>query len=350
MRPNAMNRRDTTAKKPSSHSWQRKGAAILAAIGLLGPSVATPAHAAVRHDPDTDTIVRTMATNCYALGNEHLDTVPGLRQMFNDLAAQPITGAPVIARLTNPAHRFQICLDRSLPSNGVMAAYDPRVNRLFVPATTLDLDSVAHEAFHAYQDTAGALLSADSRLSSRDAAIAHFLVEASAAAYSAAMLREMSLNNPALQPAYTAYISNRTNVYGQGRAFDAAFQAVYDANAALPEQERRRLALEAGGQTVVRNLMSGLGEGWRRGYVPRAATTAVANGSSDVNVNSRSYDRHRREIFTRAGAVGSNLQLVPANFYNANAVATAEFSLVALGLDIATVPGPEYRTPRGLRR
>ncbi len=358
MRPSVPNRRDNTptpqTQKKKTSSWRRQGAALLASLGLLSPMAAVPANAnAMRQDPvATDPLIRTRADNCQNLGTAIAPPAPlkasfdRVSEGFARLEALPITGAPIVATLKNPVHRFQACLDPALPGNGILAAYSPDQNRLFLPQREFNFVSAVHEAYHAYQDAAGGL--DDSGLYPRDTMISHLLTEAAAASYTLMVMRELAFYSDADATAYQAYIADRRNNFGMGLTFDAAFNTAYARDAALPEDQRRRRALEAGGQAAVSGLMAGAGENWRRGYAPRAVTASRA-GTPEVNTTSRRYRQLRAEIYQRTGRVGNDIQIIPAQFYGANADANAQAALMILGIEAYDVPAAPP-VPRGPHR
>lgn len=339
-------------KKPSS--LRRKGMALLAGIGILGTSatalsaqdtranIATLADAQQAATTPSETIIRVRAPNCVNITESDLARVTAIKPLFDRLAAQPITGTPIVERLRDPAHRFQICLDASLPANGVMAAYMGSQNRLFVPVLNPDFESVAHEAYHAYQDTMGGLVHLDAPLNPRDMAMSLLLSEASAVGYTLMLMREVGYSDPA---AYTTFISNPRNSFGMGPRFEAAYNASYNANITMPEDARRRTALEAGGKAVVEALVTGAERGWSGPYSVNAVR-AAQNGDFAVNTNTNSYRNIRDEQFRRAGYVGENINIIPNRFLGANADVPITQAVEATGVEIARVPASDFRPRR----
>lgn len=290
-----------------------------------------------------ETIIRVKAANCVNITESDLARTPAIKPVFDRIASQTMTGAPVIARLRDPAHRFQICLDPSLPGNGVLAAYMSTQNRLFVPVLGADFESVAHESYHAYQDTLGGIVSTDAGLHPRDMAMSLLLTEASAVGYTLMLMREIGYSEP---EAYAAFIADNKNSFGMGQRFDAAYNTAYAANENMEETARRSLALEAGGSAVVEALLSGVARGWSAPYANNAARMAQL-GDANVDTSRRQYRETRDELFRRAGRVGS-MNIVPARFIGPNADAYIASGVDATGIEIVRVPAPEFsvRRPR----
>ena len=344
--------RKTADHKPKTISKRFKLTAMVATASVMMPATALTAQSAAtdsyatlaqaQREGNQETIIRVKAPNCVNITEADLARTPAIKPVFDRIAAQPLTGAPVIARLRDPAHRFQICLDPSLPGNGVLAAYMASQNRLFVPVLGADFESVAHEAYHAYQDTVGGIVSHEAPLHPRDMAMALLLTEASAVGYTLMLMREVGYSDPA---AYSAFIANNRNSFGMGPRFDAAYNASYDANATMEETARRKLALQAGGTAVVDALLSAAEMGWSRPYATNAAR-AAQNGDFGVDTSRRQYRETRDELFRRAGSLG-DINIIPARFLG-NADAQIAQAVDATGIEIVRVPAPEFspRRPR----
>lgn len=290
-----------------------------------------------------ETIIRVKAANCVNITESELDRVPAIKPVFERIAAQPLTGAPVVARLRDPAHRFQICLDPSLPGNGVMAAYMSTQNRLFVPVLGADFESVAHESYHAYQDTLGGIVATDAGLHPRDMAMSLLLTEASAVGYTLMLMREIGYTQPEV---YAAFIADSKNGFGMGQRFDTAYNTAYAANEGMEENARRSLALQAGGTAVVDALVTGAVRGWSAPYASNAARMAQL-GDANADTSRRQYRETRDELFRRAGTV-SGMNIIPARFIGANADNAIATAVDTTGIEIVRVPAPEFsvRRPR----
>lgn len=360
MRP-AVNK--TENKKPQSltASWRRKGVAALASLGVLtgAAPAATAANdanrtvslsdSAVSHynkaGGDMQTIIRVRAENCVNIDAAGLaqSQATSIKPVFDSMARQPITGAALIARLANPASSFQVCLDASLPSitSGVIAAYQGDQRRLFVPKMGAGIDSIAHEAFHAYQHVQGGLVSSSTPLNERDMAMGILIAEASAAAYTYMVIRESAFEDPA---AWTSYLAAGGD-YNMNENFTTAFDASYASNASMDETARRRAALQAGGTAVVDALLSNATPGWSRPYAMNArGATRLADDNADPST--RRYHEIRDEVFRRAARVSDSVNILPARFTGAGADATIADSLEKIGLELRAVPAPDFNPRR----
>lgn len=352
MRPFSSANRKTTDSKPRSLSRSFKVTALTVSASMLVPAVGLSAEPtgsvpfatyerAAEHT-NQDTIIRVKAPNCINITEADLNRVPSIKPVFERIAAQPLIGAPVVNRLRDPAHHFQICLDTSLPSNGVLAAYMASQNRLFVPVLGADFESVAHESYHAYQDTVGGIASSDAQLHPRDMAMSVLLTEASAVGYTLMLMREIGYSEP---DAYTTFIAGgKNNAFGMGARFDAAYNASYNANSTMEETARRKIALQAGGTAVVDALLSAQELGWSRPYAMNA-TRAAQNGDLSVDTTRRQYREMRDEQFRRAGSLG-DINIIPARFLGANADQDIAQAVDITGIEIIRVPAPEFSVRR----
>ncbi len=345
--------RKTADHKPTPQRFSKrfKAAAMTVTASVLIPATATTATpgqtqnyatlAQAQQTGSQETIIRVKATNCINITESELTRVPAIKPVFERIAAQPLTGARVVDRLRDPAHRFQICLDSSLPGNGVLAAYMGTQNRLFVPVLGADFESVAHESYHAYQDTLGGIVSTEAGLHPRDMAMSLLLTEASAVGYTLMLMREIGYTEP---DAYTSFIADSKNSFGLGPRFDAAYNASYDANASMEETARRKLALQAGGTAVVDALVSGAVRGWSAPYANNAARMAQY-GDSTVDTTRRQYRETRDELFRRAGSLG-DINIIPARFLGASADVQIAQAVDTTGIEIVRVPAPEFSVRR----
>lgn len=346
----AATRKATEPKAPSSLSQRFKTTALTLSVSVLVPvsgagmskePMSTNSYATLQQAiaaGNQDTLIRVKAPNCINITEAELARVPSIKPVFEQIAAQPITGAPIMARLRDPAHRFQICLDPSLPGNGVLAAYMAAQNRLFVPVLDADFESVAHESYHAYQDTLGGIVMGDAPLHPRDMAMSRLLAEASAVGYTLMLMREIGYSDP---EAYASFIApENKNAFGMGARFDAAYTASYAANPDLDETTRRKVALQAGGTAVVDSLLSAEEPGWSRPYA-FSAMQAAQNGDLSVDTTRRQYRDLRDEQFRRAGSLG-DINIIPLRFLGPNAQAQIAQAVDATGIEITRVPAPEF--------
>ncbi len=348
---------DTTqppAHKPKgalSRRWQKTvlaGAAFLAVGPAVTPTTppAPPASPADAHARLAlpDHLGAITSTSCIpaseVLGQK---AYPQIRPVFERMTRQPISGAPVITRVTTPTEDVDACTSRDLPDGNMVAAYESQTRRLIVARRDVAPSTVAHEVFHAHQHLSGGFTSAGSNrlLTAGDRATALLLIESTAAAYAMVVIKEAGLNDP-------SYARNiRTHDYGMTRTFNTAFDASYAANADKPEAERRREALQAGGQAVVRALMNGQSSEWKSMY--RSEAARYLGLSSYSGERGSEYRAERDRLYAKIGNVSAGLQLVPPEFMGASANDSISASQKAIGLRVpadAPAAQPFASTPR----
>lgn len=298
-------------------------------------TILSAAHGSQRQE----VLIRSAASNCVNNSDPLLlIAAPPLKAMFDQIAAQPLTGADLARAMTDPVNRFQSCADSSLNGQtGILAAYVSAHRRLILPASSLQLIHVAHESYHAYQHANGALslMHGNSPLSYRDQMTATLITEATAAAYVYVLLREMAFTNPAPYEEY----KKSTHTFGMAATFDAAFDAAYAAHAATDETARRAAALQAGGQAVVRSLLSNGSPGWRAGYAQRAVNV-YSLGDANADVTSRDYLRTRDAVYGALGKVGGQINLTPPELLGPQAASAIDSVIQKSGIEIASPQVP----------
>ena len=331
-------------KKKSSSRW-RKGVLAASAFLAVGPAttVAPPPTAAPpapyattqTHDLPGHFHQRISSTTCIPAANLNTsDRYPQIRPVFERMATQaPISGAPVIARISLPDEDVNACTSRDLPDGTLVAAYESPTRRLIVARSNVAPSTVAHEAFHARQHITGGFngVGSNRTLTAGDRATGMLLIEATAAAYSLVVIKEMSFTDPTYARRHLG-----THDYGMMRTFNTAFDASYAANATRPETERRRIALEAGGQAVVRALMNGQSSEWRTLYRPEAQRFLTL--PSNTGTRNAEYTAVRDREYARIGQVAAGLQLVPVEFMGSRGNDSIAASQRAIGLRVGDTP------------
>lgn len=295
--------------------------AFLATVGVLG-GIAPVAQA---HEGNT---LSVNAANCIDATQDSLRGITSLTVLFSRMKALPITGRPVARHLQDPAHRYQVCLDPTLPHGNLLAAYLEQDNRLVLPMGKIEPDSFFHEAFHGYQDTRGGLLGESASYAPADMAVSVLLSEAAAVGYSLMALREAAFNRSEF---YAAYIADDANAFGTGKAFDDAFNAAYAQHAGLPEEQRRTQALQAGGTVVVESLLSGSNKNWSQGYLANAMA-ASAHGDKTLDRTNPTYVAQRNALYRNAGSIGDSINIVPARFLGSDANSNIDATLTTIGI------------------
>lgn len=303
-------------KKSLSARWRAAvlgGAAVLAIGPAVAPtpSVAPPAPSDARATLALPNHLGAISSTTCIPASEVITSkaYPQIRPVFERMAQQPISGAPVLGRITAPNEDVDACTSRSLPDGTLVAAYESPTRRLIVARRNVAPTTVAHEAFHAHQHITGGFTGVGSNrlLSAGDRATGLLLIEATAAAYGMVVIKEASLSDP-------GYARNiRTHDYGMSRTFNTAFDASYNANANAPETERRRQALQAGGQAVVRGLMNGQSSEWKFLYRPEASR--YLGLASFTGARTPEYTAQRDTQYAKIGQVAPNLQLIPSEFF-----------------------------------
>lgn len=334
-------------KKKTPSRW-RKGVLAASALLAVGPAtnVAPPPAPAPpspfattqTHDLPGHFHQRISSTTCIPAANLNTsDRYPQIRPVFDRMAQAPISGAPVIARITTPEEDVNACTSRDLPDGTLVAAYESPTRRLIVATRNVAPSTVAHEAFHARQHITGGFngVGSNRTLTAGDRATGMLLIEATAAAYSLVVIKEMSFTDPTYARRHLG-----THDYGMLRTFNTAFDASYNANATRPEAERRRAALEAGGQAVVRALMNAQSSEWRSLY--RSEAQRFLDLPSFSGARSAEYTTVRDREYARIGQVAPNLQLVPVEFMGSRGNDSIAASQRAIGL---RVPAPAASQP-----
>lgn len=261
---------------------------------------------------------------------------PRLARDMEVLSQLPLTGRPVYNVVTDPANGFQSCIFPADPKQGSRSTYSQKVAKI---ASNSDGLTTAHEYFHALQDMNGGN-DGFYRLTLRDAVVDNLLQEASAVAYEMAARREASnrglsfyrppavLETRADGTVTTWYFLKASTDLGNIAAFREAYDKAWLLNAAADARTREEKSLEAGGQAVVRRLMSGEDRIWSSVYLNLAARNANANGAT-LSFNSRvyslidsetsGYPAKRDAAFKKMGAVSANINFIPAEFLGPDA-------------------------------
>lgn len=346
---------DTTpqnSKKATGLSarW-RKAALAGAAFATLIPGVTPPPGTPSPTPADTTAVLslpttvnaRVSSTSCVPaadmLGN---NAHPQLKPVFERMVRLPVSGAAIVNRIMVPSEDVDACTSRDLPDGTLIATYESPTRRLIVPHRDAPPATIAHEIFHAHQHLTGGFTGVASNrlLTAGDRATGMLLIEATAAAYGMVAMKEASFYDAS----YAKHM--RTHNYGMTRTFNTAFDASYAANANQPEQDRRRLALQAGGQAVVRALMNGQSSEWKGLYKDEAARylrLASFNG-----VRTAEYTATRDGLYARIGQVSPSLQLVPVEFFGSlgNTTIAASQKEFSLRVPAAAQPQQPASSPR----
>lgn len=345
MRPTSARAHDN--HKPSLRAlWRKRGVTALATLGVLTASVPAEARRpAADKAPATETILRPRNEKCHDFNAASLLAAPRLKAGYDLIARQPLTGAPLVQRLSNPAHQMQICADPLLPSlDGTIAAYRFGERRLRVPEIGADLGSIAHEAFHAYQHTLGNAYVGDAPLSPRDQAMALILSEAAAVGYTYMIMRESAFAD---DTDWKRYIANGGD-YGMNAIFTSAFDRNYHGSLITDETMRRRLALAAGGTAVVEALLSNATPGWSMGYA-LSAIRAARSADNQVDATTRKYYETRDALFRRTAMV-ADISIMPRRLLGgAAADAAIVETLEKVGIETRQAIAPEFNPQRKRR-
>ena len=273
--------------------------------------------------------------------------VPRIQAVFTKLAQQPISGQQMVMTVTDPRNQIEACLVRDLsssPDRSVLGLYTSNNHRLSVLSGNPAPAVIAHESFHAYQQFSGGFsaMTNTGALYARDRVTGLLLMEATAAAYEQVVMKEISFTDAKYPRAF-----RHENDFHTNRTFDRAFDDSYAANANLPEAARRRVALQAGGQAVVRFLMAGRDSGWKSGY--RENAQPYARLTSAPAQEPQAYAQKRAGFYRALGQVAPGLQLVPDEFLDARADASIAQVLKTFRIDAPAAPvyaAPYAASPR----
>lgn len=324
-------------KKPSGLSarWRKAvlaGAAFLAVGPAVAPTSPPPPPAPVDANATLalpSHLGAISSTSCIPAADILASRkYPQIRPVFERMAQQPISGTPVINRVTTPSEDVDACTSRSLPDGNLVAAYESQTRRLIVAERNVAPSTVAHEVFHAHQHITGGFTGVGSNrlLSAGDRATGLLLIEATAAAYAMVVIKEASLDD-------ASYGRNlRTHDYGMARTFNTAFDASFAANEDKPAAERRRLALQAGGQAVVRALMNGQSSEWKSLY--RSEAQRYLGLPSFSGPRGAEYSAERDRQYARIGQAAPHLQLIPSEFFGSRGNDSIASSQREIGLRV----------------
>ena len=78
---------------------------------------------------------------------EFQQLMPAINLVINRMAAQPLSGAPVVEALRNPANAFRTCAESSLPRPDGSAAFYNHGRRTLSVAPSPSLAAMAHEVW-----------------------------------------------------------------------------------------------------------------------------------------------------------------------------------------------------------
>jgi hypothetical protein len=278
---------------------------------------------------------------------------PELSRALFIMGQLPLTGRGPYDMLRDPANHMTSCLYPTPPGGATESSFEgtrAHIGRGTGTATAF------HEYFHAWQT----IQEGDDdmyELTLKDALAANLLKEAAAVAYEMAAKREAQNLKFAFEPASKLVrhdargtVTTSTLYASQDpdnlKAFNAAYDTSWKQGAASPTPDREAAALQAGGQAVVRRLMSGADKNWKAAY------GALAAGNINRNLDafredgtSAGYADKRRRVFLAEGGVSGSISFLPPEFAGPGAAAAVEASLARVNL--STEPAPAG--PHGIK-
>jgi hypothetical protein len=268
---------------------RRLGAAFAAAAAFMtGPAAAQTAPAAANCAPNAN----------LAEVEKKLPAVFRDLQIMNQL---PQTGQGLYEQLKNRAWGLQTCL-AAADSDGRFQG-----RTATIPANS-GTNVALHEYFHGLQSYNGSL-GDNYRLTMKDSAVAHLLMEAAAAAYELVAEQEAKNRDIAFyRPSGVGYHSHSPKMRA---AFQKAHDAAFAGNAWRDAPTRTALALQAGGRAAVRSLLEGSEPSWTKHYRQRAVFYTNDNISHLTRNADAGYENFRRGVFNRMGAVAWNINIIP---------------------------------------
>lgn len=244
---------------------------------------------------------------------------PEIFRDFNMMAALPLTGEPIYNVLGDSSRHINACIFYVSQDRSTTNSY---AGRRIMMSSNAGTTVTFHESFHAKQDVNNGLAYAY-MMTSKDAAIAMFLSEATAVAYELAARREAENNgqhfndNHSFLSAMNPFSNNvryRSDDPENRAAFNNAYKNSWRENASMDARTREAKALEAGGKAVVLRLMEGRDQAWSRTYV--ALTIFNINNNRDFFTNDgrerlEDYRFLRNTVYTNHGNVSSDINFTP---------------------------------------
>lgn len=281
-------------------------------------------------------------------------------QLARDLAIMsrlPLTGYGIYNALKDPNNGITSALFPVPKGEGSTSTYYQRNVRVARGAGT---QTAFHEYFHAWQDlTHGKHSMFD--LTTKDAVVANLLEEASAVAYEMSAKREAQNHGIAFVEAavYEQKVEGGTIIRTTTspsrdpkniKVFNEAYDRAFAANSEMGASAQEALALQAGGQAVIRRLLSGADASWRSTYVKRAIENVNRNlDAFTASETDPGYASKRAEVFNNAARLSKDINFVPAEFSGNNVTAEVEKTVTALGFTFGARGNSELSPTRTFR-
>jgi len=221
--------------------------------------------------------------------------------------------------LQQPQHFLKTCLVTAFDKAATQASYN-YLDKSLKFTTDQNIANVVHEAFHAYQDIGGKLEEILSPLkkpvlTAHDSYVAHMLVEATATAYTMIVLKQNEHQDPIM---YNTFINGDDtygdHAYGVGPLFEQTYNHVLEQRQeqGVSYAQAEKDALEKAGQAVVRDMIFGENDIWRKNY-EAAFFNNVASRDYPL-IKGEDYEEKRRDIYTAIGQVTTTFNLTPPEF------------------------------------
>lgn len=226
-----------------------------------------------------------------------------LKVALQEMARHPIAGKSVYDALTNRENDVRWCIvPPGAIGDKVAAAYDDK-EKVMILTKGSGEKAFVHEGFHAVQFLNGVDLHS---LSTRDNAITFLLLEASAVAHSFVYYKEREATDPA------AYQNFKASEYSMfvGASFDKAYDHFMATSHISDDRQRKKKALEAAGQAVVRSLLAGECREWTVFYAGRISFRMRSHPEA-FPPQDAAYLRKRRFIFNTTGYISPDINLTP---------------------------------------
>jgi hypothetical protein len=319
---------------------------------MAAPAVTTPPEFIT----PSPLIQDTMTPEACAANDDLAAVSANTPELSRDLAIMdqlPLTGRGVYDMLKDPANNIESCLYPVPAGGGTESTFQSGHARIGRGTGT---STAFHEWFHAWQTVQQGGNNMFS-LKEKDALADNLLKEASAVAYEIASRREAENHKLSFAPPSSRTVEQHYGPWtyeitysaegasddaNNKKAFDDAYAKAFAANPSLSAQDREKQALEAGGQAVVRRLLSGADVKWASAYA-QLATENVNNNLDvfDYRFYGPDYPQQRATVFSTEGTLASGINFVPPEYLGDGADAEIDKALAAVGISLDAPPAPQ---------
>lgn len=315
-----------------------------ALAALVTPFNATAGWRPSLKEGERETIIRPVQSDtCVNTADTAAGTISPFIDLLEMISSLPLTGAPIAANLRHPARRYQLCVVEKMDAD-TEGLYHSDMKRIEVAKDSVghvDIDTVLHESFHAYQDAMGADVPVGTSIAPQDIGVANLLTEATAHVYPLLVFAEARFENPAAFQEAISESNEKRTLSTVERIFEETLTKSYAAHAHLDETARKAAALQEAGRTTVDAMLAGHSSEWSKAY-QNIVINSMTIGDATAKTQSRKYRRDRTELLRRAGMISTRISITPLRFLEENVDATIKQALFDNGIEVFSVPKPAF--------